>query len=143
MSLYSAFETDPNVERQGVNLDFGTFRVRVARAGGANKRFLKLMDQKTKAYKQAIKYDQLEESIAEEVMLEVYADAVILGWETKVEGEWKSGIEARDGSLVPYSAKNVKETLKALPELFSQIQQEASRHTNFRYIQQEADAKNS
>jgi len=143
MGLYDSFKTDPEVERKGILLDYGSFRIRIARAGGANKRFLKVLDHKTRPYKQALKAEQLDEDIADSVMAEVYADAVILGWETKVDGQFKSGIESETGELLPFTAQNVTKTLLALPELFADIRQQSSQFQNFRALQREDDAKNS
>ncbi len=42
MSMYEQLETDKALETKGVEIDYGTFRVTLARAGGANKKYEKL-----------------------------------------------------------------------------------------------------
>lgn len=142
MSLYSAFKTDENIERLGIVLDYGSFRIRVARAGGSNKRFARVFEQKLKPVRQALKADQLQEEIGDRILAEVYADAVILDWETLIDGEFKKGIEAEDGSLLPFNVKNVQETLQNLPELFTDIREQTTKFSNFRALDKEADAAN-
>src|SRR5690606_30785342 len=87
MSLYNTFETDKSLERDGIVLDYGfnsknqPIQIRIARAGGANTKFAKVLEQKMKPYKRAIANDTMDNKVAEKLMVEAYADAVILGWE--------------------------------------------------------------
>ena len=142
MGVYS-FKTDENLEKSGIYLQYGDFRVKVARAGGSNKRYAKALEKETRDYRSAIKNDQMPEDKAAEIMRRVFASTVILGWETKVEGEWRSGIEAEDGTLLQFSQKNVESTLENLPDLFADIQEQATKFSNFRAAPREADLGNS
>lgn len=135
MNPYQMYKTNTAAEAdQGIALDYGTFTIRVARAGGANKKFGKLLNDRLKPYRRQIDNDTLGEGIAEKVMAETYADAVILGWD---------GVTDESGKPLVYCRANVIKLLLDLPELFLDIQQQAVKAGNFRIEERETDAKNS
>jgi hypothetical protein len=148
MGMYDQFKTDGNLETQGIVLDYGDFRVTVARAGGANKRFERTLEAKTKAYKRAIQTETLPNEKGKAILREVFAEAVVLNWEVrkpgKKEGEdtWEVGIEGPSGDVLPFSADNVAATFKALPDLFADIQEQAGKVSLFRAAVLEAEAGN-
>lgn len=141
-SMYGAFETSKEMERQGIWLDYGDFRLRIARAGGSNKNYQKAMEAKTRPHRKAIEAESFENDRALEILKEVYADHVVLAWETKQDGEWISGIEAQDGSLLPFGRDNVVATFTNLPDLFTEVQQQASKANLYRAQLLEEAAKN-
>lgn len=143
MSLYKQFKTDSVSETKGVRLEYGDFRVTVARAGGGNKNFAKVLDRKSKPYRSQIRLETLDPDVGRRIMAETYAESVITNWETLVEGEWKAGVEGPDGALLPFTAKNVAATLEALPDLFGDIQEQAGKVALFRESIREDDSKNS
>ena len=61
MSMYEEFETDPNLETGGIWIDYGSFRVQIARAGGANKKYLSYAETKTKPFRRAIQAGTMTE----------------------------------------------------------------------------------
>ena len=148
MSMYKQFKTNDNLEIRGIILDYGDFRVTIARAGGANKRYDKILDLKAKPYKRAIQLGTISAEKDAELMREVYAEAVILKWEVVVERDeednriFKEGIEAPNGSVIPFSRENVLMTLKNLPDLMKDIQEQANKVSLFREEELEEDAKN-
>lgn len=143
MSIYTQFKTSENLERTGVIIDYGEFRVTVARAGGANKRFAKSLEAKTKPFRRAIQTETMDQDRALDILREVYAETVILNWETKVGGKFKQGIEAEEGDkLLPLNAKNVDLTLKNLPDLFNDLQEQAGKAAIFRETIREDSSKN-
>jgi len=143
MSMYATFRTDAEAEKNGVYLDYGSFRIRVARAGGGNKRFAKVLEAKTKPYRRAIQTETMDHERAQDLLREVYAEAIVLGWETKVAGEWRAGIEApAGGDLLPVTKENVLATFRALPELFADVQDQSSKIALYRASTQDADAGN-
>ncbi len=55
MSLYKQFGTDKNLETSGIVLQYGEgVEIRIARAGGSNKRYQKSMTQRSKPYRRAM-----------------------------------------------------------------------------------------
>jgi hypothetical protein len=143
MSLYSNFQTDPNLEKTGVWIDYGTFRVLLAFAGGANKRYLSLMDKKFKPLRQAIQAGTLDNDRAQKMLMDLYAEAVILDWETIYEDVPQQGIEGPKGELLPFTVENVKLTFLNLPNLFFDLKTQSEMISNFRIRELEAEAGNS
>jgi len=143
MSMYSQFATDQGLEKNGVVLDYGNFRVTIARAGGSNKKFSRLLERKTKPYRRQIQNDSMDDVVAERILREVYAESIIQNWETLEGDKWKKGIESPDGKILPFCNNNIFDTLTNLPELFADIQTQASKAALFKQTTQEDDAKNS
>lgn len=143
MSLYELFATDPELERKGVVIDYGKTRVTLARAGGANKRFQAVMQRLLKPYRRAIQAGTMDEGKAEEVLREAYVEANIVNWEELAsDGEWQQGVRLADGQVHAFSAENVKQVLRDLPELFSDLQEQANKVALYRRHLAEADAGN-
>lgn len=148
MSMYKTFQTDKSLENDGIKLQYGeSFRVTVARAGGTNKRFAKILDDVTRPYRRAIQTETMDNDRGVELLHEAYAKGVVLNWEVNrapdgAEPVWEQGIEAPDGSLMPFTVENVVKTFKALPDLFKAIQEDSGRLSLFRTTVQEADAGN-
>jgi len=143
MSMFKAFKTNESREMEGIKLDYGTFRVHIRRAGGANKKFAKTLERKTKPLRRVIENEQLPDNVADRVMIESYAESVVIGWETQVDGEFQSNvIEAEDGSTMEYSTENVIKTFEALPELFADVRSQADKYGLFTDKDREEDSKN-
>lgn len=142
MSMYGQFKTNKEAETKGVVLDYGDYRVTIARAGGSNKRFAKSVEEKTKPYKRAIETDTIKPEKYIDIIHEVYAEAVILNWEVLHKGEWKSGIEGENGEVLPVTKENIIKVFKELPDLFDNIKADAMSISLFREKLRESDAGN-
>ena len=149
MSLYSQFKTDKNVEKEGIVLNYGTnskgkdIEIRIARAGGANVQYAKLLESKTKPYRRQIQNETLDNEVAEKITQEVYAKTVVLGW-TGVEFPVLDAQGEETGTFeeLPFNDKNCMRLFKDLPDLWSDIQQQSQRAALFRADVLEQDAKN-
>lgn len=139
MSLYGQYQTDPDLEKTGIWLDYGVnskglpTRIRIARAGGSNTTFTKLLDLKTKPYRRQIQNDTLDPNTSRRIMTEVYADGVILDWEN---------VEDPDKNNLAFTRQNVLKVLQDLPDLFADIVDAATKVALFRQEINEADAGN-
>ena len=139
MSLYAQFKTDKNVEKTGIILEYGfnskkqPIQIRIARAGGANEHYSKLLEAKIKPYRRQIQNETLDNAIAEKITKEVYAQSVILGWEN---------VEDEKGNPIEFNVDNCVKLLTDLPDLWSDIQAQSTRAALFRADILEADAKN-
>lgn len=145
MGMYSHFKTDPEVEKSGVWLDYEHlgFRVLVTRAGGTNVEFKKLLNRKLRPHKKDL--DNLPPDVDEKITREIYAEVIIRDWATTTDGgkTYKSGLEnPKGGELLPFTQDNVKAALKALPDLFVDIQNMATNIALFRADLKGDDAKN-
>ena len=148
MSMYSQFKTSETLETKGIDIDYGDFIVTIARAGGANKKFTRVLEQKTKPYRRAIQTETMDPTVAEEMLREVYAEAIILNWQSKIGEEdgarvFAVGIEAPEGEeLLDFTKENVVDTLRRLPDLFTDLQQQSNKISLFREDVLEHDAGN-
>ena len=139
MSLYSQFKTDKSIETEGVVLEYGKtddgkiISIRIARAGGANLRYTKLLEAAIKPYRRQLQNETMDNDIAETITQRVYAQGVILGWEN---------VQDADGKDMAFNVDNCLKLFKDLPDLWSDIQSQANRAALFRQEILEADSKN-
>ena len=146
MGMYDVFETDEDLESNGVWIDYGDFRVKIASAGQGNKNYVRYAEKKLKPVRRAIESGALSNKRSQAIMADIYAHTVILDWEIqKGEDENKmiQGIEDPNGKIIPFTQENVEITLKNLPRLFMDLQEQASSLANFRKEELEEDTKNS
>lgn len=126
MNLYQRFKTNNDLEgKKGVTLDYGEgVKITILRAGGSNRKYQQVLREKLMATGRKLSSMTDEES--EKGMIEVYADAVIIGWE---------GVKDQDGNDVPFTRENVVKIMSDLPELFADIQRAAGGFELFREAQ--------
>ena len=132
-SPYAQFKTDSSIEKQGINLDFGSFAIRIARAGGANKAYAKSLMKHVKPYRKAFQAGTLDAKTQNEVMAKVYAESVVLDWVNVMDAE---------GNEMPFNFDNCVKLFTDLPELFQQIIADAENFRNFKEVEAEEIAKN-
>lgn len=134
MNLYQTFKATAELEKQGIDLHLGDdVSIRLARAGGSNARFGKLLGDKLKPYRRQIDNGTMDDAVASKIMAEVYAETVILGW---------SGVTDEAGNPLEFNKPNCVKLFTDLPDLFRIVQEEAGRLSNFRAEERESDAKN-
>lgn len=127
MGLYDRFKTNANLEKTGIFQDFGDFRVKLARAGGSNTAYMTRMTALSKPHKRQIATDTLDRAVLRKIMLQCFAETIILDWETKTEnGSFVQGIESEDGSIMPFTVENVINVCTDLPDLFDQLMETAN-----------------
>lgn len=142
--MYEAFKSDSDLERKGVVINYGKFRVTIARAGGSNKAYQKELERRTRPYMRALRNGIMDDEVAEQLMKEVYSSHIVLDWEVLQEdGSWVSGIEGPDGELLPVTKENILLTFNNLDDLYEDIKAQANRAALFRASLREEAAKNS
>lgn len=146
-SPFAMFETDPEIEKSGVRLDYGKFYIVVARAGGANDRFRQVLRAKMEPHRRAMQTETMDDDLADRLAIEAFAEAVVLSWghETTVEGkivDHAGQIIWRDGSVREFSVDAVKELFRLLPDLARDVMGQAQRTALFRKTVNEVDAGN-
>lgn len=132
-NIQKLFKTNAECETKGIWLDYGDFRIRIARAGGANKAFAKCLEKKSRPLRRLIQADMLENEQAEKLMGEVYAESVVLGWE---------GVTDDKNKAIPFSKDACLELFKEMPDLLRDIMDQAGKMALFREDIREAAAKN-
>ena len=144
MSMMSQFKTDPELETSGVEVDYGEFAVRIARAGGANKEYQKTLEKKTQPYRRAIDQGVFPRERLEAILMEVFSEAVVLNWYVGEESDRKRGIEDPDsGKIVEPTPAAILKVFKALPDLFWDLHEQAGKLAVFRRAAVEEESKNS
>lgn len=141
MSLYQTFDTSKDLEKTGIFLQYGfaegdlekPIRILIARAGGSNTKFARVLEAKTKPHRRAIQTETLDAKLAESIFMDVYADTVILGWEN---------VQGKDGTYLEFNRSNVIQVLIDLPDLYTDIREQAQKAALFRNVTLEIDAKN-
>lgn len=146
-NMYKMFKTDKRLEQDGILLDYGPFRVTVARMGGANKKFFKLLELRTKPMRRAIQADSADRDKLLALTTQTFAETCVLNWEVNRSDtdvpSWERGIEAEDGTLLEFNKQNVIDTLTKLPDLLDDLQTQATNQSLYRADIEEAEVKNS
>lgn len=147
MSLFRQFKTDTQIEKEGIDLDYGPNKdlpadengnhpsiiIRIARAGGANEAFNKRIEALSKKHRRKIQNDIMEASELREMTMQAVADTVVLGWQNVTDAA---------GNPLPFSRDNVLKLFKELPDLFNDVQEQAAKAALFRVHLRENDLGN-
>ena len=143
MGLRSQFKTDAKVEVEGVWLDYDSgVKIRTARAGGANKRYLKAMERLSRKYKRQLNLEILPFEVQNRLLREVYAETVILGWEGVTNEDLGSDDEETMNDEVLFSRDNCLRLFEELPELFKDVQESSSTLAIWRADLRTTESKN-
>lgn len=147
-SMFDQFETNDNLERDGIWIDYGDFRVKAAHAGGSNKNYQKFAEMKMKPLRRAIASGTIDDRRAQIILHEIYAKTIIKDWQY-LDGKdkdgnpiYKSGIPTKEGEPIEVNEKNIIHTFKLLPALFNDIQSVATEISGYLAADLEEDAKN-
>lgn len=133
-SIYDIFATDLKMEAEGIELVYGgTGIIRVARAGGANARYTKVLQHKSQPYMRQITTGTIATEDMERILIETFAETIVLGW---------SGIMDKKGKEILFSVESCIKLFTDLPDLFADVREQAAKGTNFREMNMEADAGN-
>lgn len=139
MSLYKQYATDTNLEKTGIELQYGEnangdeIIIRVARAGGSNTAYTKRMEALVKPYRRQIQAETIDNKVLEKLVMQAFAETVVLGWEN---------VEDRDGNPMEFNVANVIQLFTDLPDLFKDVQEQAQKAVLFREDILEVESKN-
>ena len=142
MSMYQQFQADEGLERDGVYLNYGDFRVRVRRAGGSNRKYPTGLEAMMRPPRRQLQAGTLGDEVADDIMRRSYAKWVVAGWEVKQGDSWISGIEGPNGDVLPVNEENLVQAFAALPDLFRDIVEQAGQLAIFRAEVREEDSGN-
>lgn len=138
-SPYEMFGTDADAEKDGVWVEYGDpaadgFAIKLARAGGKNKKFGKILEKKARPHRRKLQTGTGPEGLAERLLIETFAHTVVLDWKN---------IKDKDGNEFPFTPKNCIKLFTDLPDLFADVRDEADNINNFQKAELEEDEKNS
>jgi hypothetical protein len=75
----------------------------------------------------------MDPKVADRLLIEVFVDSVVLGWED---------ICGRDGAIMPFTRDNCIKLFTDLPDLFLDVREQAMKAANFRELEADTDSKN-
>lgn len=131
---YELFATSEQHEQKGIELDYGDFSITIARAGGSNRRYSKMLEAKTKPFRRILaaggKVDPARMAAA---MREIFAETVVLDWK---------GVTDAKGKKMTFNKENVMKLFKDLPDLFNDVMGQASNFQLFQDLEIEEDQGN-
>lgn len=131
VNIFDMFETDTQLEQDGVKLVYGTnskgkeMEITIARAGGANVTFMKVYEHLTKPYRRQLDSGmKLPKELNDKLNRELYARAVVRSM---------SGFEERGGTPLDTSTVEGKiDLFTRLPNLFADVLVQAQNMSLFR-----------
>lgn len=120
-SIYDVFETDENLENNGIDFDcgFGTFTL----AYVGNDDFARDYADAMKPYAEAAQRGLLEAKTQRKILVGVYARTVVKGWKN---------VYGRNQEEIVFSVEECEKLMIALPRLFSMIREWAGNFANYR-----------
>lgn len=136
-----SFATDEKYEREGIVLDYGDGRkLRIARAGGANKRYQTVLEKVAQPFRRAIEAKAIPAEKSDEILREVFAKSIVLGWEGVTQDDLDG---SGSNQPAPFTVDNCIAFLKALPDVFMEVREQAASAALFRSLVDEDAGKNS
>lgn len=120
---YADFETDTDLERNGVWMDFGAYRIKIAASGSENPEFMTCYAEKLKPIRHALATKKLDEEVERKMLIEAYAETVVKDWENVTD---------RSGAAMEFSVENVIKLFTDLPRLFALVRNHAQNLVNFK-----------
>lgn len=138
-ALARTHKTDPKLEQDGIWIPNGetddgrpiAFRVR--RSGGANKAYEKGVRDAFKPHTALINAGIANNDALEKVLVKVFANTVLVGWEN---------VDDAEGKAIPFSKEAALEMLTELPDLYKQLMSASGQMALFRSESLKADAGN-
>jgi hypothetical protein len=132
INIFDVYRSESDLEKGGVWVELSGMRFKLARIGGANEGFLKLVRKRLSPYRRALDSGALDETFARGIMAGVIAESVLLDWE---------GVSGPDGPIA-YSKEAATDLLTKLPNLMFDLREQAEKFETFRADSLEQDAKN-
>lgn len=144
---YAGSRTDPALEREGVWIDFGVFKIRIARAGGANKEYKKALTLKVQPYRRMIAAGTLSEEKAQTLKSEVFIETIVKGWMVQQEDDtWVAGVhDPKTCEVLKATPANMQKALtdSSLHDVYAVLVAESEQADIFKQTLQEEQVKNS
>jgi len=118
------YQTEADIEMDGVIIPFKKGRsITIRRAGGSNQAYTDYAAMRFKETKRQTKTGDVEEDVAREVMYDIYATKVVIGW-----AGWKD----KEGKDIPFTKQNCMKLFQESREIYAIIFEEAQNLDNFR-----------
>lgn len=140
--LRKMFKTVPSLEEKGVVIEYGEgVEITVARAGGANKKFARMLTRLTKPHRRAIQTETVPEGVEKKIVMETYANSIVKSWQG-ITKDIITGDDADAEIQLECTAENIIAVFEALPDLFEDVAKCSQNISLFRAEILEADSGN-
>lgn len=149
MGLYDKMKTSPKLESEGIWLEIDDTRIRLARAGGKNSKFVVAAEKLAREHKRSL--DLMGEEQGRKLFAKLYAEIIVLDWLTRKENgdldedglpfpenaeqgatRWVRGISGPGGEVAEKSVANILKTFDDLPDLLRLVKETAEDASLFR-----------
>jgi len=148
MGLYDKMKTSPRLESEGIWLQIEDTRIRLARAGGKNTKFITAAEKIAREHKRSL--DLMGEEQGRKLFAKLYAEIIVLDWLTKSKDgdldedgnkapedlpedkRWKRGISGPNDELREFNVENILRTFDDLPDLLRIVKETAEDAALFR-----------
>lgn len=122
-TLFDTFGTDSDLEKKGVWFEIQPgVRFLCARMGGANKTYQRSLSKKMKPYQRQFQTGTLDPEVAENLMRDVFIEAVLLDWE---------GVTDKEGEPLEFNPNNAQWLFRELPDLYRALTDESEKVSNY------------
>ena len=132
-NISKMFGTDKNIEKNGITIDYGDFQITIARAGGSNQAHDRMLEKLTKPYRRAIQNETIDHNLSIDLMMQVYAKTVVLGWKNVTDEK---------GNDIPFSSEACLQMFRDNRDFFFDVQSQATKMALFKKDIQEFEAGN-
>lgn len=139
MSLRKMYHTDTDLEQSGIEFQIGDATFRLARSGGSNRRYQKIMERLTKPYRRQIQSNTMDDKLAMSLAQEGFARGVLLGWDGVTMDDL--GDDGND-ERAPFNVENAIKLFTLMPDLYSDLQVVSAERAVFLHEAAEEDAGN-
>jgi len=140
--LRKMYQTVPTLETKGVVIQYDEgVEITVARAGGANKKFAKVLTKLSKPHRRAIQTETVPEGVERELVLRTYAQTVVMGWKG-ITKDIITGNDTDASEELPCVEENIVAVFTALPDLFEDVAKMSQDISLYRAEVLEDDSKN-
>lgn len=129
----SDYQTDSNVENEGVDLGFGNGRfITIRRAGGSNTTFKTYFASEYGKLGKDVEGKVLDNDEATNVMFDIYAKTIVM--------DWRGWTDAK-GKEIPFSVSNCITLFKEAEEIWLTVYDNAQKLSNFRSLEVQDSGK--
>lgn len=110
LDIFAQFATDESLENNGTWFPIGAdTEILVARVG--NRAYSKMLSKEVERNRKALDLnDEAADNLSDSIMINVMAETLLLGWRTKINGEFKEVLGFKKKELA-YNKENAKEVL--------------------------------
>lgn len=148
MGLYEKMKTSTRLETEGIWLQIDDNRIKLARAGGKNTKFVVAAEKVAREHKRAL--DLMSEQQGRKLFGKIFAEIIVLDWLVKSEDgdldedgdaagddvpakeRWVRGIPRPENKVVEFNVENILETFDDLPDLLRIVKETAEDASLFR-----------